>query len=87
MLTCLRAPPGSAPDISGKGIVNPIGTILSVAMLLRYSLNLSAEAEAVEAAVKATLDGGLRTKDLGGSAGTKETGEAIVAELIKILQA
>ncbi|KAK1841908.1 3-isopropylmalate dehydrogenase [Colletotrichum chrysophilum] len=78
---------GSAPDISGQGVVNPIGTILSVAMMLRYSLNLPKEAQAVEDAVKAVIDNGLRTKDLGGSAGTKEVGDAIVAELAKILKA
>ncbi|KAI8671599.1 3-isopropylmalate dehydrogenase [Fusarium keratoplasticum] len=78
---------GSAPDISGKGIVNPIGTLLSVAMLLRYSLNLPEEAKAVEEAVRAALDGGLRTKDLGGNANTKEVGEAVVKELTRILKA
>ncbi|KAM0562090.1 hypothetical protein ACHAPJ_002534 [Fusarium lateritium] len=78
---------GSAPDISGKGIVNPIGTILSVAMLLRYSLNLPEEAKNVEQAVRAALDGGLRSKDLGGNATTKEVGDAVVEELKKILKA
>ena len=78
---------GSAPDISGKGIVNPIGTILSVAMMFRYSLNLAHEAKVVEDAVRAAIDGGLRTKDMGGSTGTVEAGEAIVAELVKILKA
>ncbi|KAM0263053.1 hypothetical protein ACHAQJ_001432 [Trichoderma viride] len=78
---------GSAPDIAGKGIVNPIGTILSVAMMLRYSLNLPNEAKAVEEAVRNTIDAGLRTKDMGGSSGTKEAGEKIVAELIKVLKA
>ncbi|KAM5366723.1 hypothetical protein ACJZ2D_010399 [Fusarium nematophilum] len=77
---------GSAPDISGKGIANPIGTILSIAMLLRYSLNLPDEAKAVEEAVRVALDGGLRTKDLGGDATTKEVGDAVVKELIKILK-
>ncbi|RYP49698.1 hypothetical protein DL768_004634 [Monosporascus sp. mg162] len=77
---------GSAPDISGKGIVNPIGTILSVAMMCRYSLRLPREADAIETAVKNVIDGGLRTKDLGGSAGTKEVGDAVVAELIKVLK-
>ncbi|RYP25038.1 hypothetical protein DL767_008507 [Monosporascus sp. MG133] len=77
---------GSAPDISGKGIVNPIGTILSVAMMCRYSLRLPTEADAIEAAVKNVIDGGLRTKDLGGSAGTKEVGDAVVAELVKVLK-
>ncbi|KAH8738060.1 Isopropylmalate dehydrogenase-like domain-containing protein [Ilyonectria robusta] len=78
---------GSAPDISGQGIVNPIGTILSVAMLLRYSLNLHVEAKAVEEAVRAALDGGLRSKDLGGNASTKEVGDAVVKELAQILKA
>ncbi|KAF7544542.1 hypothetical protein G7Z17_g9861 [Cylindrodendrum hubeiense] len=78
---------GSAPDISGQGIVNPIGTILSVAMLLRYSLNLPVEAKAVEDAVRAALDGGLRSKDLGGNATTKEVGDAVVKELAQILKA
>ncbi|EMR65987.1 putative 3-isopropylmalate dehydrogenase protein [Eutypa lata UCREL1] len=77
---------GSAPDISGKGIVNPIGTILSVAMMCRYSLQLPKEADAIEAAVKNVIDAGLRTKDLGGSAGTKEVGDAVVAELVKVLK-
>jgi 3-isopropylmalate dehydrogenase len=78
---------GSAPDIAGKGIVNPIGTILSVAMMLRYSLNLPKEAKAVEEAVKNAIDAGLRTKDMGGSSSTKEAGEKVVAELIKVLKA
>ncbi|EGU85492.1 hypothetical protein FOXB_03976 [Fusarium oxysporum f. sp. conglutinans Fo5176] len=78
---------GSAPDISGKGIVNPIGTILSVAMMFRYSLNLAHEAKLVEDAVRAAIDGGLRTKDMGGSTGTAEAGDAIVAELVKALKA
>jgi 3-isopropylmalate dehydrogenase len=55
---------GSAPDIAGKGIANPIATILSAALLLRYSLRLEAEARAVEAAVEATLQAGARTADI-----------------------
>ncbi|MGD0173991.1 MAG: 3-isopropylmalate dehydrogenase [Anaerolineales bacterium] len=55
---------GSAPDITGKGIANPLATILSGAMLLRYSLKLNAEAEAVERAVDRTLEKGYRTADL-----------------------
>ncbi|KAL6696123.1 Isopropylmalate dehydrogenase-like domain-containing protein [Trichoderma pleuroticola] len=78
---------GSAPDIAGKGIVNPIGTILSVAMMLRYSLNLPKEAKAVEDAVRNAIDGSLRTKDMGGSSGTKEAGDKIVEELVKVLKA
>ncbi|PHH88138.1 hypothetical protein CDD83_7925 [Cordyceps sp. RAO-2017] len=78
---------GSAPDISGKGIVNPIGTILSVAMMLRYSLNLPAEAQAIELAVRRALDAGLRTRDLGGNVGTVAAGDAIAAQLADILKA
>ncbi|KAI0425265.1 Isopropylmalate dehydrogenase-like domain-containing protein [Xylaria sp. FL1042] len=61
---------GSAPYISGQGIVNSIGTILSVAMMWRYSLRLPKEADAIEKAVEVVLDGGVRTKDLGGEVGT-----------------
>lgn len=81
---------GSAPDIAGQGIANPIGTILSAAMLLRYSLGLGKEASAVEAAVKKVLDAteagglGLRTKDLGGSSTTTEIGDKVV-EVLKTL--
>lgn len=56
-------------------------------MLLRYSLNLPKEAKAVEDAVRAALDGGLRTKDLGGNATTVEVGDAVVKELTQILKA
>jgi 3-isopropylmalate dehydrogenase len=55
---------GSAPDIAGKGIANPLATILSVALLLRLSLGLEAEAAAVEAAVNATVDAGYITGDI-----------------------
>lgn len=76
---------GSAPDISGKGLVNPVATILSMAMLLQYSLCLPAEAKAVEEAVRRTIDAGTRTKDIGGAASTKEVGDAIAKELGKVL--
>lgn len=55
---------GSAPDIAGKDIANPLGTILSAAMLLRHSLGLEEEAAAVEAAVEKVLDAGYRTGDI-----------------------
>ena len=76
---------GSAPDISGKGIANPIATILSFSMALRYSLNLDKEADNLEKAVQKVLDDGLRTKDIL-SKGTKEVstkqmGEAIISKL------
>ena len=82
---------GSAPDIAGKGIANPIGTILSAAMLLRYSLGLEKPAKAIEEAVKKILDTqelggyGLRTADLGGKASTKEVGDKIVEVLRELL--
>ena len=82
---------GSAPDIAGQGIANPIGTILSAAMMLRYSLGLEKQAQAVEAAVKKVLDskssGGLelRTKDLGGQSTTTEIGDQVVNALKEIL--
>ncbi len=76
---------GSAPDIAGRGIANPIGAILSGAMLLRHSLDLEAEARQVEDAVAAVLRDGLRTADLapGGqqSVSTTEMGEAIAARI------
>ena len=55
---------GSAPDIAGKDIANPIGTILAAAMMLRYSFDMAQEADAIEAAVSQVLDGGYRTKDI-----------------------
>jgi 3-isopropylmalate dehydrogenase len=75
---------GSAPDIAGKGIANPLATILSAAMMLRSSLNLPAEAAAVEAAVGRVLEAGYRTADIagGGAAlGTREMGALVVGEL------
>jgi 3-isopropylmalate dehydrogenase len=60
---------GSAPDIAGQGIANPIGTVLSLAMLLRHSLGLDAEATAVEQAVEGVLAEGYRTRDIGGDGG------------------
>ena len=55
---------GSAPDIAGKDVANPIGTILAAAMMLRYSFDMAQEADAIEAAVSQVLDGGYRTKDI-----------------------
>ncbi|XXX82062.1 3-isopropylmalate dehydrogenase [Sorangium sp. So ce134] len=72
---------GSAPDIAGKGIANPIGTILSAAMLLRHSLRLDKEAAALERAVAQAIAGGARTADLGGKLSTQAMGEAIRAKL------
>jgi 3-isopropylmalate dehydrogenase len=72
---------GSAPDIAGKDYANPIGTVLSAAMMLRHGLGLEAEAQAVEAAVGAALASGARTRDIGGTLGCRAMGEAIVSAL------
>ncbi len=78
---------GSAPDIAGKGIANPLATILSAAMMLRYSLGMPSEADRIEAAVQEVLSQGLRTADIY-TEGTKkvstiEMGDAVVAALSK----
>jgi 3-isopropylmalate dehydrogenase len=72
---------GSAPDIAGKGIANPIGTILSAAMLLRHSLALEQAAVAVERAVARAISKGARTADLGGRLSTMAMGEAVLEAL------
>ena len=75
---------GTAPDIAGKGIANPLAAILSSAMLLRYSLRLKDEADAVERAVNDVLDEGVRTADIaagGPSVGTQEMTDAVIASL------
>ncbi len=75
---------GSAPDIAGKGLANPLATILSVAMMLRYSLHQSNLADQVETAVGKVLDQGFRTTDITATAhsvGTSEMGDAVVAAL------
>ena len=77
---------GSAPDISGKGIVNPVAMLLSVAMMLKYSLGQPELSQKVEQAVKAVIDNGIRTADIRGSASTSEVGDAVAAELEKILK-
>jgi 3-isopropylmalate dehydrogenase len=76
---------GSAPDIAGKGVANPLATILSAAMMLRYSLQQPAAADRIEAAVKAVLSVGLRTPDIWSEGttkvGTREMGDAVVAAI------
>ncbi|MDL2219395.1 3-isopropylmalate dehydrogenase [Ruminococcaceae bacterium OttesenSCG-928-O06] len=78
---------GSAPDIAGKNLANPVGTILSVGMMLRYSLGMPTEADAVEAAVLAVLESGLRTADAAGPddvpVGCEEMGRAVAAAIGK----
>ncbi len=72
---------GSAPDIAGQDIANPLATILSAAMMLRFSLNNPAAAYHIERAVQSVLEAGHRTRDLGGSVGTRAMGDAVVAAL------
>jgi 3-isopropylmalate dehydrogenase len=76
---------GSAPDIAGKGVANPLATFLSAAMMLRHGLGRAEDAERIEAAVDAVLDRGLRTPDLAGdgeaAVGTDEMTDAVLAEL------
>ena len=76
---------GSAPDIAGQGVANPLATILSAAMMLRYSLKAEEAASAIEAAVSQVLDSGLRTADImsddGRRVSTEEMGEAVLAAL------
>jgi 3-isopropylmalate dehydrogenase len=72
---------GSAPDIAGSGAANPLAMFLSAAMMLRHGLGLESEATAVESAVEGALDAGLRTADLGGSAGTAQATEAVLTTL------
>jgi len=72
---------GSAPDIAGKGIANPVGTILSSAMLLRHSLDLPAAAKVIEDAVDLAITDGCRTRDLGGTLSTREMADEIVLRL------
>ena len=76
---------GSAPDIAGKNIANPIATILSAAMMLRYSFDLDDEAKVIETAIEKVLQQGYRTSDIMSDnktlVGTKEMGDLIVANL------
>ncbi len=76
---------GSAPDIAGKGVANPLATILSAAMMLRFSLNQPHAADRIESAVKAVLSAGLRTGDIWSEGtrkvGTREMGDAVVAAI------
>ncbi|EMD94760.1 hypothetical protein COCC4DRAFT_33890 [Bipolaris maydis ATCC 48331] len=77
---------GSAPDIAGKGIVNPVATVLSVSMMFKYSLCLPELAQKIDEATKIAIDNGVRTADIGGKSSTSEVGDAIAAELEKLLK-
>jgi 3-isopropylmalate dehydrogenase len=72
---------GSAPDIAGQGIANPLAMLLSVALMLRHGLGRPDEARAVESAVDSALEDGLRTRDLGGTASTAEATAAVLAHI------
>jgi 3-isopropylmalate dehydrogenase len=72
---------GSAPDIAGQGIANPLAMFLSAALMLRHGLGREGEAAALESAVDRALDEGLRTRDLGGTASTAEATQAVLAHL------
>ena len=79
---------GSAPDIAGKGVANPIAMIASFGMALRYSFNMGKEADMIDAAIAAALAKGLRTADIKSDGcklvGTTEMGAAIIAEMEKL---
>ena len=77
---------GSAPDIAGKGIANPLATILSIAMMLRFTFNAGTEADDVERAVQTALTSGLRTADIAAEGettiSTTQMGDAIVSYIL-----
>ncbi|KAL2395092.1 3-isopropylmalate dehydrogenase [Exophiala dermatitidis] len=77
---------GSAPDIAGKGVINPVATILSVAMMLLYSLNMPNESRLVEEAVKNVIERGVTTRDIGGQNSTAEVGDAVAKELEELFK-
>ena len=72
---------GSAPDIARQGKANPLATILSAAMMLRYSFGREDDAVRIETAVGRALSDGVKGADLGGSAGTREIGDAVVERM------
>jgi 3-isopropylmalate dehydrogenase len=75
---------GSAPDIAGQGIANPLGMILSAASMLRHSLGLDTEAQAIERAVASTIEAGAVTPDLGGEAMTEEVGSQVAGRVLEL---
>lgn len=77
---------GSAPDIAGKGLANPMAIILSAAMMLKYAFDMQKEAEILEKAVKQVLDAGIMTADLGGTASTRAAGDAVSKAVLNLLQ-
>ena len=77
---------GSAPDIAGQGIVNPVATILSMSMMFKYSLCMPNISQKIDEATKIVIDKGIRTKDIGGTSKTSEVGDAVAAELETLLK-
>ena len=75
---------GSAPDIAGQGIANPLATCLSAAMMLRYSLDCAAGADRIEAAVDTLLAAGHRTRDLGGDLTSRQVGDLLLGEIARV---
>src|SRR5262249_44114981 len=69
---------GSAPDIAGRGIANPLGTLLSVALMFEYAFGRRTEARRIEAAVATALEAGRRTPDIGGTSSTAEVTDAVI---------
>ncbi|KAI5367417.1 3-isopropylmalate dehydrogenase [Septoria linicola] len=77
---------GSAPDISGQGIVNPVAMLLSLGMMFKYSLQQPELAKKIDEAVRNVIESGVRTKDIGGTAKTAEVGDAVAKELASLLK-
>lgn len=77
---------GSAPDIAGKGLVNPVAAILSVGMMLLYSLNMAKESVLVDQAVRLVIEEGVSTKDIGGTHSTSEVGDAVAKKLEELFK-
>lgn len=77
---------GSAPDIAGKGLVNPVAAILSVGMMLLYSLNMARESVLVDQAVRLVIEDGICTKDIGGTNSTTEVGDAVAKKLEELFK-
>lgn len=77
---------GSAPDIAGKGLVNPVAAILSVGMMLLYSLNMAKESVLVDQAVRLVIEDGVCTRDIGGTSSTSEVGDAVAKKLEELFK-
>lgn len=77
---------GSAPDIAGKGLVNPVAAILSVGMMLLYSLNMTKESVLVDQAVRLVIEDGVSTRDIGGTSSTSEVGDAVAKKLEQLFK-